>query len=107
MPRKTRKDYAHNWEQISISIKNRDKWTCQRCKLKFEVGGKVIVLENGKIRRLTVHHKNRNVKDNSGKNLVSLCCACHCKVEFPLIHKEMATLKTQCQVANGQQLFSW
>lgn len=105
MGKKTRRDYAQNWEEISHQIKVRDSFSCRRCGLKFDEGKKMRV--DGKWRRLTVHHKDRDVTNNSDENLIALCCKCHCVEEWPLIRRELAEKKTRNQVKNGQLLFGF
>lgn len=111
MAKKTKQDYPKNWQEISERIKKRDNYTCQGCKLSFvHLKGKsvrVIMLQNGLIRRLTVHHKDRKPMNCKDGNLISLCCACHCREEWPLIRAEMAKKQTLLQIEAGQQLFDW
>lgn len=61
--------YASNWSHISKVKKEKESWTCQKCK---------IYLGRTDHRKLLhVHHVNRNPLDNRDKNLLALCLVCH------------------------------
>jgi 5-methylcytosine-specific restriction endonuclease McrA len=57
------------WRNIRKEVFKRDNWTCQDCKTKS--------------RKLNCHHivPYRISKDNSKKNLITLCNRCHTKRE--------------------------
>jgi transposase len=60
-------DYSHDWKSICKEIKNRDKWTCQKCgKTKKRWG-----------HSLHVHHIDEDKTNNNFNNLISLCSECH------------------------------
>lgn len=93
MPRKTAKDYPTDWKAISSRTKERDKWTCQGCGLRFGKEKRWAKLEGGKWQTFGVHHKDRDTWNSDPANLVSLCSRCHCQVELPLIRKEIQARK--------------
>ena len=98
MPRKTRKDYPKNWEEIARNIKERDSWTCQNCLLPFGQGNTKLTI-NGKFLVLIVHHKDRDTMNSDGDNLVTLCSSCHLKAEGPLIRRELFAKKHKDQLS--------
>jgi len=98
MPRKTIKEYPDNWEEIARGIKERDGWRCQECGLEFAPDVKKVVDGNGKTQTLGVHHKDRNPQNNDPANLITLCSACHCRAEWPLIRREMWEKKHKDQL---------
>ena len=98
MPRKTRKDYPDNWEEIAFNIKERDNWMCQDCLLQFHRGNNKLTI-NGKMILLTVHHKDRDTQNNAGDNLESLCSPCHLRKEGPLIRREKYELMHKDQLS--------
>jgi 5-methylcytosine-specific restriction endonuclease McrA len=51
-----------------LKVIKRDKYICQMCK-------KIPALD-----KLVVHHKDRNRKNNSLTNLITLCRSCHGKI---------------------------
>ena len=89
MARKTKNDYSNDWIEISYRIKMRDNWRCQECGLQFSPTEKRVRDANGKYKTLGVHHKDRNTLNNNPDNLITLCSACHCRAEWPLIRREM------------------
>ena len=63
--------YSTDWTKIlKLSIKQRDNFTCQLCK----------VTQEGKA--LSIHHINYNKKNCNPNNLISLCRSCHSKTNF-------------------------
>ena len=76
--------YSHNWlggksfepysldwtETLRISIRERDKYTCQLCR------------EKQGDTAFSVHHINYNKKDCNPNNLITLCNSCHNKTNF-------------------------
>lgn len=92
MSKKTKKDYPKNWGEISEQIKDRDGWKCQECGLQFPKDkrlSKTAISPNGKRQSFGVHHKDRDPMNCDPGNLISLCSACHCRAEWPLIRAEM------------------
>ena len=62
-------DYPTNWKDISINLRERKKWKCEKCDLDCS---------NNKI-FLHVHHINGLKYDNVDSNLKILCKNCHSK----------------------------
>lgn len=96
--KKTKKHYPPNWIEISYKIKMRDGWQCQDCGLQFSPTDKRVKDKNGKIQTLGVHHKDRNPLNSNPENLITLCSACHCRAEWPLIRREMAEKRNKNQL---------
>lgn len=61
--------YAHNWKRIARSIRKRDNYTCQVCKVQFPKSSKL----------LHVHHMDGDKFNNDFSNLVTVCATCHPK----------------------------
>lgn len=68
--------YVDNWDEISAAAKKRDGYRCAHCQHVYKDG----FLES--------HHQNRNKRDNSRENLLSLCILCHC-IEHRKDHPQM------------------
>jgi len=68
-------------EDLKEVVRNRDRRKCFGCE-KTE-------LENG--RKLSIHHIDRNKKNNNLNNLISLCDSCHAKTH----HKDFIKLCQQ------------
>lgn len=62
--------YTEDWQEVSLAIRHRDGWKCQRCR--------------GDSRNLHVHHNDCDKQNNDPENLVTLCASCHGEV-----HAEM------------------
>lgn len=62
--------YAEDWPRVSLAIRRRDGFKCQRCL--------------GPSRRLHVHHIDCDKKNNAEENLVTLCAVCHGTVHAEL-----------------------
>jgi hypothetical protein len=60
-------DYAAGWKVIARKIRDRDRWTCQRCHEQRQRWGN----------SLHVHHIDENKLNNDPTNLISLCSKCH------------------------------
>jgi len=89
MKKKTPKHYPPDWPQIAYAVKIRDHYTCQHCGLQFGPAVKRKRDSNGKYQTLGVHHKDRKPWNCADENLITLCSACHCRAEWPLIRAEM------------------
>jgi len=89
MPRKTKEHYPPNWKEIAWQVKERDGWQCQECGLQFAPNIRRVEDDRGKPQTLGVHHKDRNTLNNHPDNLITLCSACHCRAEWPLIRREL------------------
>ncbi len=65
--------YPGNWKQLRTVILSRAKNHCELCnaenyKPHWKTESKVV---------LTIHHKNRDIKDSRLINLIALCQRCH------------------------------
>ncbi len=98
MPKKTRKDYPANWEEIAARVKANARYMCEECKLQFPVGENVLYVFGKKL-VLTVHHRDRNPMNNNPENLVALCSRCHCRAEWPLIRRELRERRNKNQLS--------
>lgn len=99
--RKTKKDYPLDWDELSLLIKQRAGWRCEWCSVQFTPGDNVReIFQGGKFKKITytVHHKDRNTKNNKPENLVALCSPCHCRAELPLIRRELREKKEKDQI---------
>jgi hypothetical protein len=67
--------YGDDWDKIRYLVYMRDRFTCQKCKIKGV--------------RLDIHHKVPFLQsfDNSLGNLITLCRSCHRKVEGEIMKK--------------------
>jgi len=64
--------------QLREQIRKRDNYRCQQCfRHQDELYSK-----SGRKYKLIVHHIDYNKKNNSPKNLISLCRNCHCQTNF-------------------------
>lgn len=106
MPKKTRKDYPKNWEEIAMSVKKRDEYRCQSCKIQFIAvpnGGKItfVPVDTEKLRRLTVHHKDRDV-GNSDREQSSVAV-----LRLPLPSRMAANQKRNRNKKNSSASSKW
>lgn len=62
--------YTEDWPEISLAMRKRDGWECQRC--------------HGDSRNLHVHHIDQDKQNNDPENLVTLCAPCHGQVHAEL-----------------------
>jgi len=74
------KEYDPNWREIRREIYIRDKGKCREC------GIKTTNQNDGKYKTtIQCHHIDFNIKNNSDKNLITLCASCHGKTRFKKI----------------------
>lgn len=79
--------YGPNWKEISLSIRERDNFTCQRCLLQTNEKGQLDVHH---IVRLFLFNENYD-EANKESNLVTLCKSCHNIVEYNGIDFKLPT----------------
>ena len=72
-----------DWKQIALwrnklrnAILERDKHTCQSC------GYSLYRMIIGKKMKLHIHHIDKNRKNNTHTNLITLCHSCHSKLHY-------------------------
>ena len=76
----TKNRYPDNWQEIATGVKERADWKCQCCGLQClrpDEDASKLTLSERSIRKLAVHHHNRQPEDNRPENLIALCSACH------------------------------
>ena len=93
---------------IDVKVNKNDKpLTFKKIRIKRIADNNGKCQECGKstinMKKLHLHHKNRNRKDNREENLVLLCCKCHLSLHKELNHKNF-TLKP-C-IVKGCKLFT-
>lgn len=84
--------YPENWEEISLAIREKSNWTCQKCGKFCRKPGESIwefivraELTDLSVARhpmrwcLTVGHLNHDPSDCSEENLLAMCAPCHLK----------------------------
>jgi len=84
--------YSRFWNQISIKIKKKRKYTCEYCSFKPQ--------DNYQKRFIHTHHINGDKRNNYEDNLKVLCIKCHANIDsyharmksMPL-YKEFCSLK--------------
>lgn len=64
-----KEEYPEDWEEIARKVKERAGWRCELCGV-----------PSGPGQILTVHHLDRNKKNNSEDNLIALCQRCHLRL---------------------------
>ena len=73
--------YPNNWKELSLSLKNKANWTCQKCGRKcIEPGQKVPsdwTVSKLMAYTLQVHHWDRDPSNSSLDNLICVCTGCH------------------------------
>ncbi len=73
--------YPNNWKELSLSLKNKANWTCQKCGRKcIEPGQKVPsdwTVSKRMAYTLQVHHWDRDPSNSSLDNLICVCTGCH------------------------------
>lgn len=57
--------------ELREAVRQRDNWTCQEC-------GKREIDLMAFVKKLDVHHLDRDKQNNKPENLISLCRSCHC-----------------------------
>ena len=65
-------DYPLDWADISLKVRRKAGFKCENC-------GHVDNALEGRL--LTVHHLDRNTKNNSYWNLAALCQRCHLSLQ--------------------------
>ncbi len=79
MPSSSR--YPSNWKELSLSLKNKANWTCQKCGRKcIEPGQKVPsdwTVSKRMAYTLQAHHWDRDPSNSSLDNLICVCTGCH------------------------------
>ncbi len=86
--------YPENWEDISLAVREKSGWTCQKCGKQCRKTGESIwefvqrvKLSNLEITRhpikwcLTVAHLNHEPSDCCEENLMAMCAPCHLKYD--------------------------
>ena len=71
--------YVYNWREIREFTLKLQQFTCQRCKRKMarNIDEYKDLIWSDPSKRLEVHHKDRNKRNNSLDNLEVLCMLCH------------------------------
>lgn len=64
-------DYTRDWPQISLHLRERNNWTCERCGSDYSTPDRQQLLH--------VHHVNGILYDNTDANLRVLCNTCHAR----------------------------
>lgn len=72
-----KKDYSDNWKEIVAGIKKRADNKCELC---GGVNGETTARRTKIV--LTVHHIDRNKKNNKLINLIALCQKCHLRLDL-------------------------
>jgi 5-methylcytosine-specific restriction endonuclease McrA len=94
-----RKAYPHNWEEISLRIRQRDEWKCAFC----GVGnGEIHPVTGGKVTLTVAHLHNPDPMDVRDENLASLCNSCHNRLDAPMRRKHAAETRRQRKIKAGQ-----
>lgn len=76
----TENDYPPNWDQIAHAIKERNDWTCERCKHDHDPAAGYC---------LTVHHLDGNKANCADWNLAALCQRCHLSVQGRVVMDQL------------------
>lgn len=71
------KEYSESWHFIRRAIYKRDEWKCQECFVKC-----VTKDHKDTKRKICCHHIDYNEKNNSPRNLITMCTSCHAKTNF-------------------------
>jgi len=90
-----KKDYPYNWKKLVIEVKKRAGDKCELCGIKnysTNPRGKQVIL--------TIHHIDRNKKNNKLINLIALCQKCHLRLDLEM-HMENA--KKTRQTKKGER----
>ena len=73
--------YPSNWKEISLELKKKANWTCQKCGRKcIEPGQKVPedwTVSKRMAYTLPTHHWDRDPSNSSEDNLICVCTGCH------------------------------
>ncbi|OYQ81825.1 hypothetical protein B9T19_03955 [Ignatzschineria sp. F8392] len=93
---KVKVGYSDDWPQISKTIRELHRYTCQKCKVNlFE-----------KKNLCHVHHINGVKSDNSVNNLEVLCADCHRREHDGLLYVKHSDMKTITRLRKEQGIIS-
>ena len=79
-----KKDYPYNWKELVFEVLKKAENKCELCGIENYSTTK----RNTKV-VLTIHHIDRNKKNNKPVNLIALCQKCHLRLDLEL-HMENA-----------------
>jgi 5-methylcytosine-specific restriction endonuclease McrA len=84
-----KKNYHPSWDLISKAVRLKANDKCELCHADngenhWFTGSKVV---------LTVHHIDRDKKNNSRQNLIALCQRCHLRLDLEYHHKRFGINK--------------
>ena len=73
--------YPSNWSEISINLKEKAGWKCEKCgRICIRTGEKTPAdwtKSQRHAHKLQVHHRDRDPENNCTSNLAILCSGCH------------------------------
>ncbi len=72
-----KRDYPENWKEISLAIRERAKNKCELC---GALNGETTARRTKVV--LTVHHIDRDKKNNKAVNLIAICQKCHLRLDL-------------------------
>jgi 5-methylcytosine-specific restriction protein A len=78
-----RKFYGREWRRIRRKILQERGYKCEKCG------------RTAKDTNLTIHHKDRNPKNNSNDNLIVVCPRCHFQEERKINYYNNPTILQQ------------
>lgn len=105
--------YPANWEEISLSVRERAGWICEHCGkqcrrpgeawLDFAYSllhqGRTVVSQRPTVYTLTAAHMDQNPSNNDPGNLKALCAPCHLKYDARFLKaNRMAKLERRGQL---------
>ena len=89
-----RKRYPADWKEISLRIKDRERWHCKWC---FAAHGKPHPVTGSNV-VLTVAHLDHQPENNADDNLAALCQRCHNTYDAPMRAAGIKARKTPNQL---------